>query len=278
MKKRRIFLGAVLGAVYSLVIFAPYMHPAMLWIIKLFFALTIIAVTFGIKDVKKIIRCGILFFVSNILFAGAVIAFFILFKPKGVFINNSVIYLNFSAVTLILASVIIYCTVSLIYYFTKRRGTDDIRYNVLIEYEGQSTIINAIVDTGCDLTEVFSGTPVCVCEFNSVKEILPKALSKIIDSGISQMGKIAGSSFGKDMRLIPYHDVSGSGMMCAVKPDKFILIQGKNQINIDNVYVALTNRNLSNGDYYCLLNPQILENNSTKRSVSKHEQVSAVTK
>lgn len=259
VKKIRVFLGALLGSLYSLTIFAPNIHPVLLLVLKLFFALSIIAVTFGMKDVKKYFRCVILFFVSNILFAGAVIAFFIMFKPKGVYVNNSIIYFNFSATSLILISVAVYCIVSIIYYFIQKRGNFSTRYNVLIEYKGKSTVINGLVDTGCDLTEVFSRTPVCVCEYDSIKEILPSMMSNLINSDISNMGKISSSEFGKEMRIIPYHDVSGSGMMCAIKPSKFVLINGKIHTDIENVYVAITKKNLSNGDYNCLINPQILE-------------------
>jgi len=257
VKKRRIFLGAILGTLYSLIIFAPNINTFLLFLLKLVFAMSIIAVTFGLRDVKKYFRCVVLFFVSNILFAGAVIAFFIIFKPKGMYINNSVIYFNFSAISLILISVLVYCTVSLVYYFVGKRTEYATRYNILVEYKGKSTVINGLVDTGCDLTEIFSRTPVCVCEFDSIKTILPKLMSNIISSDMSDMNKISGTSFGKEMRLIPYHDVSGSGMMCAVKPDKFVVIDGKNQTNIENVYVAVTKKNLSNGDYNCLINPQI---------------------
>ena len=255
VKKKRTFFGALLGAFYSLIIFAPNINTIILMLLKLLFAMTIIAVTFGIKDVKKYIRCVILFFVSNILFAGAVIAFFIVLKPKGVFVNNSVIYFNFSAVSLILISVGVYIVINIVYYLIQRRGTYELRYNILIEYKGKSTVINGLIDTGCDLTEMFSRTPVCVCEFDSIKALLPRKMAEIIDSDISNMNKIVGSDFGKEMRLIPYHDVSGSGLMCAIKPDKFILMSGKNHINVDDVYVAITKRNLSNGDYNCLINP-----------------------
>jgi len=271
-KRRRIFLGAAIGAVFSFIIFLPNLHWSVMGLIKLIFSVTIVATTFGIKDVKRFLRCTAIFFIANFLFAGGMIAFFILFSPNGMYINNSVVYFNFSAVTLIGIAAIIYILISLLTHFTKKRSLGDMEYVATIEYSGRSTAIGAMVDTGCDLSEVFSATPVCVCEFNAVKDILPKKLATLISSSFSNIGKVAKSEYGKDLRLVPYTDVSGSGILCAIRPSRFLLTQKNVQVEVDRVYIAFTNKSLSNGEYQCLINPQVIENNTAKRGVGQHEQ------
>jgi stage II sporulation protein GA (sporulation sigma-E factor processing peptidase) len=233
-------------------------------------ALIIATVSFGARSLKIFLKCMGTFLLCSFLFAGAMIAFFTIFTPEGMLINNSVIYFNISAHVLIISAAAVYLIISAIYYITRRANPSAERFSVELGYYGRSVILNGIVDTGCDLTEMFTKAPVCICEYSAVADTLPLLLRETIQSSFSNIEKISRTSYGRDLRLIPYRDVSGSGLMCALKPERLVLTQGKKRIEAGIVYMAFTEKSLG-GDYNCLINPTLLEYNPEKKGTDKND-------
>ena len=50
--------------------------------------------------------------------------------------------------------------------------------------------------------------------------------------------------------------MGGEGVLKAFKPDKIIISNGKNKIETDRVYVALSN--VDSKEYSAILNPQLI--------------------
>ncbi|MDR2654638.1 MAG: sigma-E processing peptidase SpoIIGA [Oscillospiraceae bacterium] len=279
-KKGRIFAGAMTGALFSLSIFLPGMPVFANVFIRAAMALIISAIAFGFRNKRLFFKCAGAFVFCTFLFAGAMTAYFMLFAPKGMLVSNSFVYFNISAPLLIVSAVIIYFILGAAQHLLKRGRIDNTRYQVEVGCYGRSAILEGLLDTGCDLSEMFTGIPVCVCEFSALEGLIPETLRDVIKSSFSNMEKVAKSAYGKDLRLIPYKNLGGTGLMCAVRPEKFTLMQGGKRFYTNKVYLAFSGENFSDGDYTCLINPKILEYISEEKREkpnAKHTRLSGKT-
>ncbi len=273
VKRLRLLLGSAIGAVTALVIFAPRLNLFLDLALKALFAVAITAAAFGIKNLKTFLRCFGIFIASTLLYGGAAIALYFLLSPEGMIINNSVVYINISALWLIIYTIAAYLLLSLIQFIAKRRAPQALHYNVIIGFNGKKASVNAIVDTGNSLCETFSQVPVAVCGLADIKAILPAELLQLAAQKdiAAHFHRLAESEHAAFVRLIPYHDVSDEGLLLAFKPQSFELEQNGKRFSVKDVYVAVSDKPVTRLDYSCILNPKIIELSTEKRSAEAYE-------
>ena len=92
-KTIRMLLGAFIGAVYSLVIFIPGLNVITTVLGRLGVSLLIVFFSFGFVRASVFLKKTICFYFSNLVFLGVILAIWLSFKPKGIFINLSLIHI-----------------------------------------------------------------------------------------------------------------------------------------------------------------------------------------
>lgn len=97
--------------------------------------------------------------------------------------------------------------------------------------------------------------------------ILPPELVKAVREVRFYSADVHG--FGLQIRLIPYENVGGSGVMPAVKADLMTIAKAGERLRIERVYIGISARKIGDDRYSCLLNPDLVSMNTTKQSVKK---------
>ncbi len=272
-KRLRMFMASMLGSVYSLVILVPSLVLPLDLVLRAFFGMTIAASAFGLKNKRIFLRAYCVFMVSTFLFGGIFSALYFLSSPRGMLVNNSTVYFDISVLDLVIYTIVAYLCMTVVNYIAKRRAPVQLSYKVTIEFFGRKVTLDAIVDTGNSLKEAFSQYPVAVCGIGDVRGLLPARLCEIISrtDAAGAMQELAASEFATAVRIIPYHDVSGEGMLFAFIPDSFELEHGKGHWLCNKVYVGISQKTMTRLDYSCILNPQIIEFSTEKRSARCYE-------
>jgi len=228
----RLVLGSLLGGAYSLVILADDLHFLVSIAGKLAVGALIVLVSFRLHGFKNYIKEVFIFFFANLMFLGIIIGTWMIFKPKGVVINNSTVYFNISAKLLLFSALFAYLlSVFIIRIYNNKIAKKEL-YQAVISKNNNEYKFFAFADSGNNLKEPFSNYPVIVAD---------KALFENVETE----------------RLIPYSTIGGEGVLNAFKPDKAVIITSRGQTEISNVYVAL-NDNLKKGEYRGIINPKIL--------------------
>ncbi len=240
-RRPRILVASLLGAAYSLTILLPEINPFLSLLIKFVMAATIVLAAYPFRGLKQFLRELASFYIISFAFAGFMLALWYFIAPQGMIIKNSVVYFNISPLLLIVLTVVCYLIIRLIHRLTGRQAPEDIFCKIKIDYNGESVSCFAKVDTGNSLAEPFSNYPVAVVNEENIASMVPEETS----------GKI---------RLVPYQAVSGGGLLPAFKPDLLTVICGKKQIEIHNVYIAVTKTRF--GEFSALLNPDLLQKTS----------------
>lgn len=241
VRRRRILLGALLGSAYSLFILLPDIPVMLSLLVKLIMSATIILASFSFRGFKQFLRQLATFYIISFSFAGLMLAIWYFIAPQGLIIKNSVVYFNIPPLLLILLTVVCYLMIRLIHRISGRQAPEQLFYRIRIEYGNQTAACVAKVDTGNSLCEPFSNYPVVVVTNGCAGKMLPSE-----DSG--------------KIRLVPFHAVSGDGLLPAFKPDRLVILSGKKEYEQKNVYIAVTQARL--GEAEALLNPDLLQRTS----------------
>ncbi len=241
VKRPRLLAASALGAAYSLMILLPEINLFLSLFIKFLMAATIVLAAYPFYGLKQLLRELAAFYIISFAFAGFMLAIWFFIAPQGLIIKNSILYFNISPLLLIVLTVFCYLIIRLIHRLTGRQAPDETFCKIQIDYNGRSASCLAKVDTGNTLAEPFSNYPVVVVCEEYVAAMAPN----------EESGKI---------RLVPFHAVSGGGLLPAFKPDLLTIFCGKKQVQIHNVYIAATKSKL--GEFSALLNPDLLQKTS----------------
>lgn len=238
----RCITASFIGSLFSLMILAPELNILLNIAVKLFAAILIIMICFGVKNKKRILPNLIIFFAANYILAGAVCAFYSWFRPEAMKFNNSYFYIDFSLIILILSTAGIYFAVCIIRYFTDRLPAENGEYKIIIRYKDRLTAMEGLADSGNLLVDYFSGSPVIICGQNKL-------------TGLSDcFGNDA--PLPKGFRLLPCSTVNKSDTITVFRPDEIIITETSSGLK-KNVEALI---GISPETDKAVFNPKILKN------------------
>ena len=110
----RILLASFVGGVYSLIILAPKMPLILIFLAKSGMCVSITFIAFHIRNLRKMLRCCILFLCVSFLYAGILYAFSYFLQSDSLIVNNGAAYFQISAVSLILICSAVYGVIYLL--------------------------------------------------------------------------------------------------------------------------------------------------------------------
>ncbi|HEX3037578.1 MAG TPA: sigma-E processing peptidase SpoIIGA [Oscillospiraceae bacterium] len=253
-KRLRLIAASTLGALYSLIILLPQMNPWLSLFVKLVMSVTIVLLAFKRTSIKMFLRELVCFYLTSFAFAGLMLAAWYFFAPQGMAMKNSIVYFNISPLLLIVATVVCYAVLRLINRITGQQAVKNTFCRLTITKNEISVTCSAKVDTGSSLTEPFSHFPVVVAEYQSIEKIVPEQIKQCMKNTVNyddSAGQLGG------FRLVPFHALSGEGVLPAFQPDKIILHTTKNTIETKQVYIAVFSGKLAGGAFDALLNPEL---------------------
>lgn len=253
-RQYRLILGGGFGALCSLIILLPEINGFINVLIKLIIAAIIVLIAFGRQSRKVFLKNMGVFFLISFCFCGIMIAFWFVFTPKGMVVNNSVVYFNISPVIMIVSSVVCYFILRLVSKLSGREtpGIEICKIRII----GNSTYaeIYGKVDTGNSLTEPFSNAPVIVADRKSVKKVIPKEIEELLTYKNKAINTSSNKDLPKSIRFIPFNSVGGDGILPAFIPEEIYI---NNALYKGNVYIALCGDNRLTGECKAMVNPQI---------------------
>ena len=249
LKRLRLILGEVLGAVYSLYILLPDYPVFVSLITRLFMAATIMGTVFGFKNLKILAKSVAYFFVVSFLFSGIMFGMWYVFRPRGMAINNGVVYFNISPLLLIASSLVAYTVIEITNRILEKKENKNLVCSVLVKVGERQVNFAAKVDTCNSLREPFSNLPVIVASEEVLKPILPQ------DFWPFTKGNEMQNFEDFKIRFIPFQTVSGEGLLPAFKPD---VVKIKNDFEKE-AYIAVCSKEVLPDGTFSLINPLLID-------------------
>ncbi|MDD6276425.1 MAG: sigma-E processing peptidase SpoIIGA [Clostridia bacterium] len=248
----RILAGAAVGSIYSLIIFLPTIPAAAELVMRIAAGMLIVLCSFGFGSVRKFLRCYFTFLAVSFVFGGIMLVLWLTVAPTGMVYRSGAVYFDINFAVLAVSTVVCFAIVSVISHFISRKAPKGSIYNIVVTNCGRSVSGTALMDTGNSLVEQFSGYPVIIAEMKSVQSIMPESVKSYIEKG-SVNDECDG------LRFVAHKTVSGTGLLPAFKPDSIELSSLDRKLKSNHAYIAVTEADISGGEYDFLIGPKIFD-------------------
>lgn len=205
---RRIAAASVFGGLSSLAALADIGFAGSMLLKALLTALTVL-IAFGFVSFRRFAVRTFVCVTISMLICGAAILIHELTGSDMIFSANGYVYLNISALVLVVSSAVIYGVLSLVRRIADSPEADE-RIRLTVRSGGSTAELEAVCDSGNFLRDFLTGRPVILCRTDAVRGIMPESAEEFL-KGCT--GNVSG------LRIIPIKTASGSAVAAAFRPD-----------------------------------------------------------
>jgi stage II sporulation protein GA (sporulation sigma-E factor processing peptidase) len=272
-KMWRIAAAAALGAAYVVLMIVPSLSFLFTFLIKCLFSVIMAAIAFGYGGPRRFLRVLGMFYAVNCAVAGGIFALHFVLQSSGEVLNGIMVTrtggLAFQVQVPFLFIALVFVPLLLLaksaFNLVKRRGqiTQSLA-KVRIRIDDHESECTGLIDTGNQLYDPLTKTPVMVVEASHWEHIFPeKWMRKIRQSEVDQLVAAIGTEpfiWQDRLRLIPYRGVNrGTQFMLALKPDKVVIVHNETEIVNEKVLVGLDGGKLcADGTYQAIVHPMMI--------------------
>ncbi len=271
--KWRILVGSFIGSLLVLLVVSPFAEIGSHPVTKLLFSIVIVGVAFGYKRFRYFLQGLLTFYFATFMIGGGMIGvhYFLEFDVQvfdGTIITQSTGYGNPISWGFVLIGF------PLLWYFSKNRMDDietkqvfyDQIVTVKLEIDDVILHLQGLVDSGNQLFDPITKSPVMILDTTKYEELFPKALmeqSKNIEL-LTNDSSTESHKWESRVRLIPYRGVGQEHQfLLAVKPDRITIYHGNEENIVKKGLVAFNHTTLStDGEYDCIVHPKMLVSSS----------------
>lgn len=261
----RLAVGAVIGSLYSVLVLLPDFQIMSRLEMKFMVSVVMAIVVYSPLSWKKFGQVILYFYLVAFTMGGAVLGFIYLMGSSSLTGVISDLPLHYLWLLIALLTAVVLGKYG-ITYVKKSLLQDLLKVPVEIRIQGQQFNVTGLVDTGNQLVDPLTGSPVIIVEYGVLKPYLPTELQEIIDTNgevdlskldavIPEEGKIF------SFRLIPFTTIGKRhGMLVGFRPDEIIVLAGDQEVRKTDVVIGIYNRRLSpRGMYRALLHPDLIQ-------------------
>ena len=270
----RVLLAASFGSLYAIMVIFPGLSFMFGIPIKLAVSVVMLLIVFGFGSIQHFARILFAFYAVNFIAGGAVLGLHYLLMSGSGEMRDVLMFVDGRAnVNLKLGIVFLFSIVSVGFYIfrsimTQRKERDLVRSHMA---EVRVTIGDCekrcvgLIDTGNQLYEPLTRTPVMVMEASLWQEDLPPAwIKRIRDSEVDKLLMTMHDEqfvWQDRLRLVPYRGVNrGAQFMLAIKPDLVIVQRDGEIFETRKVLVGLdAGKLVADGAYQAIIHPSLLQ-------------------
>ncbi len=264
-------LGSIIGAAYALaVVLLPAAQGKILGSVfgKIALSLIMVFVVYRPKKLALMLKELGIFCFTGFIFAGIAIGIMFLGVPFSITSGGLMITNLPSGVSnIFITAGVGYIAVSILIN-SLRKVCDDLResyVSLYIEFDGQGLWMPALIDTGNELRDPLTGTPVIIVECSAIKNIICPEITEpdfFKDNFLGPHGNgTLSPSWAKRFRVIPFSSLGcESGLLPGFKADN-IKIKGNYEFPCSEktAIICLYDKELSeNKKYTALLSPELV--------------------
>ena len=264
IKQKRLFLGALIGAIYSVIYYLFRLKIYSSFIIKIILSIVIIYVAFKSTNFKDLLKKILLFYLSSFVFGGAAIAIIYMVNSQNITIQNGVLVGSYTLRTVLIGIVVAYFTIIFAFKIIKI-SKKDLICDIEVTLNNKIIKTKALIDTGNLLKEPITNLPVIVMEHTLLYDVMPKEIlnnvEEILGGDFSKIPEHMKEEYSSKLKVIPFSSLGKqNGMLLGIRAENLIINLKEETRKIDKVVVGIYNKSLTkNGEYRSLLGLETVE-------------------
>ncbi|MCA1053429.1 sigma-E processing peptidase SpoIIGA [Rossellomorea aquimaris] len=229
----RIAVGSLIGSVIIVISFSPFAHVVGNPLVKLLFSLIMVYSAFGFKRFRYYAANLLMFYFVTFLTGGILIGahYFLTFDPGA---ETTVLLASIKGYGDPISWVFVMLALPIAWYFSKARMDSvehvKIQYDqlvdVLVKIGEFEFTVRGLVDSGNQLQDPISKTPVMIVSIEGFKETVPEAVHVLCEEAedIFSGKRNLEEQWTDRLRIVPAQSVGrNSQLLAAIKPDSIML-------------------------------------------------------
>lgn len=263
VKKIRILIGSILGAMYAVIVVLDVVNTYSTPIFKILFSVVMVYVSLQSKTLKKLLKDLLMFYLTSFTFGGIALALLYFIKPEQVLMKNGVYLGSYPLKIALIAAILGYVIVTTAFKIKKRMSKKDILCDIKITENEKSISVKALIDTGNFLKDPITSEPVIVVEAEVLEQIYPKEIIDNVDNIVNgNFLNINNEEYMSRLRVIPFNSLGKeNGMLLGLRKDYVEVFFNEEFNRVDNIIIGIYSKKISKtGVYQALLNLEILNN------------------
>lgn len=263
VKKIRILIGSILGAMYAVIVVLDVVNTYSTPIFKILFSVVMVYVSLQSKTLKKLLKDLLMFYLTSFTFGGIALALLYFIKPEQVLMKNGVYLGSYPLKIALIAAILGYVIVTTAFKIKKRISKKDILCDLKITENEKSISVKALIDTGNFLKDPITSEPVIVVEAEVLEQIYPKEIIDNVDNIVNgNFLNINNEEYMSRLRVIPFNSLGKeNGMLLGLRKDYVEVFFNEEFNRVDNIIIGIYSKKISKtGVYHALLNLEILNN------------------
>ncbi|MBA4494240.1 sigma-E processing peptidase SpoIIGA [Paenactinomyces guangxiensis] len=265
----RLLSAAAVGGMYSMLQLWPQFALAFFFPIKILVSMVMVWIAYGFRHPTSYLRNLGVFYLVCFIAGGALIALHYVFTGDsqvagGIFLTQSANGWG-SPVSLLL----IICGFPLVWGYTKyslrsleeRQTVNQYLTQIKLSIGGKEVECTGLIDTGNQLRDPVTRTPVMMVELEQLESRLPLQLKQMVQEKDWEKGWLMlPPEWMTKVRVIPYRVAGNKGeMMIALKPDQVKILKENQWNNVGKVLIGIdVGRLSSDGTYQAIIHPSCL--------------------
>ncbi|PZE22645.1 sigma-E processing peptidase SpoIIGA [Paenibacillus xerothermodurans] len=270
----RVICSACVGGGYVIFMFFPPLSFLFTFGVKFLLSVGMLLIAFGFGGLQYFLRNVGAFYIVNFAAAGSILGVHYLWMSSSD-VMNGILFTQSGGVRHELHIGLLFVFVMLLFavwlyrrvHQSAERQADMASYiaQVDVHIDAFAASCSGLIDTGNQLYDPLTRTPVMVMELSQWEDNIPHTWKRLIaESQVDQILSTVGDGefqWQDRLRLVPFRGVNRSTQfMLAIKPDRVIITHNDKQYEAAKVLIGLDGGKLSSDNaYQAIIHPSLLQ-------------------
>lgn len=266
----RIILSATIGAIYAIIAYLDIIPIYSSIFMKIILSVIMVYVAYYAKNVKQLLKQVMLFYLISFVFGGCAFSLLYFVKPQDIWIQNGMLMGTYPIKIAILGALLGFAITSVTFKLVKSKfSKKDMFCKLTIFFDEKSSQMKAMIDTGNILKEPITKLPVIIVEKRALVQLLPNTILENTEKILGGDAETIESKYATKLKIIPFSSVGKeNGILLGFKADKVLINTEENEEVINNVIIAIYNKELSKkNEYSALLGLDMFERRKENESI-----------
>lgn len=261
----RVIISAIIGAIYSILMYITNLSIYSSSISKFILSLMMVYIAFKPSNFKKMFKQIIILYLTSFVFGGVALNLIYFMKPENIQIKNGLFTGEYTLKVIMLGAIVSFFIIKISIKIIKTKfNTKDMYCDIKLKINEKQIETQAIVDTGNFVKEPITNTPVVIVEESLLEGIIPKEilnnLKNILCGNLENISQEIKEEYLPKLRCIPFSSLGKeNGMLVGIKISEIIVKQEDEEKKTSNIIIGIYEKSLTKkGEYRALVGVDLL--------------------
>ena len=271
----KIALGSALGSLYTIALLFPALSFLFHFSLKILISILMLIIAFGLRRWSILLKASVTFYLISFLAGGVTTGLYYLFLPSANALWKQVLLMNDGIYSVIQTSflyllvgfaIATFLITKTITVRKKQQLLSDNLVTVSIVLGGKQIQCHGLIDTGNQLYDPLTRTPVVIIEASLLSSLFPELIAalhmkEITSYDYSQLSDELLDNWQTKIKIIPFRSVNKDGQfIVALKPEQLTFVHNNETVTASKVLLGLDYGQLSSErQYQAILHPALMD-------------------